>query len=75
MSRKGIVELEIVCQLGPDDLRPWDELTPEQQEQQRGSGPGCDGEGDFGGLCIRCPFCLDWETTDSYEVKDDAVEK
>jgi len=62
-----------MCQLDPEDLKPWDELTPEQQEQQKATNPGCDGEGDFGGLCVGCHFCLDWETTDSYEVIEEAA--
>ena len=69
MSRKGVVEIEIVCKLDLEDLKPWDELTSEQQKEQEGTGPGCEGHGDFSGLCIGCHFCLDWETTDSYEEK------
>lgn len=67
MSRKGVVELEIVCRLGPEDLKPWDELTAEQQEEQRGFPLGCEGTGHFNGFCVICHFCLDSETRGSYE--------
>ena len=75
MSRKGVVEIEITCQLDPGDLRPWDELTPKQQEEQKGTNPGCEGHGDFSGFCIHCHFCLDWETMDSYEEENGKEEK
>ena len=67
MSRKGVVEIEVTCKLDAEDCKPWDELTPGQQEEQAGTGPGCEGTGEFSGLCIGCYFCLDWETTDACE--------
>ena len=71
MSRKGMVEVEITCKLDDEDLKPWDKLTPAQQKKQIGTNPGCEGTGEFGGLCINCHFCLDWEPVDAYEIEDD----
>lgn len=71
MSRKGIVEIEVICGLDAEDCKPWNELTPKQQEEQYGTDPFCGGTGGFGAGCVGCHFCLGWEIMDAHEEATD----